>query len=106
MIISGGENIYPAEIENVLMQHPLVADCAVIGVPSDRWGETVKAIVSRSDEGLSEQMLIEHCRKLLAAYKCPKSVDWTTDIPRNSSGKILKVELRKPYWKGKARQVS
>jgi acyl-coenzyme A synthetase/AMP-(fatty) acid ligase len=51
-------------------------------------------------------MLIEHCRKLLAAYKCPKSVDWTTDIPRNSSGKILKVELRKPYWKGKARQVS
>jgi acyl-CoA synthetase (AMP-forming)/AMP-acid ligase II len=106
MIISGGENIYPAEIENVLMQHPLVADCAVIGVPSDRWGETVKAIVSRSDEGLSEQMLIEHCRKLLAAYKCPKSVDWTTDIPRKSSGKILKVELRKPYWKGKARQVS
>ena len=106
MVISGGENIYPAEIENVLMRHPLVADCAVIGVPSDRWGETVKAIVTRTDESLSEQALIEHCRKSLAGYKCPTSVDWMSEIPRNPSGKILKVELRKPYWQGKSRQVS
>ena len=106
MVISGGENIYPAEIENVLMRHPLVADCAVIGVPSDRWGETVKAIVTRTDESLSEQALIEHCRKSLAGYKCPTSVDWMAEIPRNPSGKILKVELRKPYWQGKSRQVS
>lgn len=106
MIISGGENIYPAEIENVLMQHEQIADAAVIGVPSDRWGETVKAIVTRSDEALSEQAVIEYCRKKLAGYKCPTSVDWMETIPRNPSGKILKVELRKPYWAGKDRQVS
>ena len=106
MIISGGENIYPAEIENVLMQHPLVDDAAVIGVPSERWGETVKAIVTRHDETLSEQAVLEHCRKNLAGYKCPTSVDWMAEIPRNPSGKILKVELRKPYWVGRERQVS
>lgn len=106
MIISGGENIYPAEIENVLMQHEQIADAAVIGVPSDRWGETVKALVTRSAESLTEQAVIEYCRKHLAAYKCPTTVDWIDVIPRNPSGKILKVELRKPYWEGKDRQVS
>ncbi len=111
MIISGGENIYPAEIENVLMQHPDITDAAVIGVPSERWGETVKAIVTRVGEGesgelVSEQAIIEHCRKNLAGYKCPTSVDWMAEIPRNPSGKILKVELRKPYWEGRKRQVS
>ncbi|MAI16985.1 MAG: hypothetical protein CMP94_06365 [Gammaproteobacteria bacterium] len=106
MIISGGENIYPAEIENALMQHPLIADAAVIGVPSERWGETVKAIITRTNDTLDEQEVIEHCRKLLAGYKCPTSIDWMAEIPRNPSGKILKVELRKPYWDGKTRQVS
>ncbi len=106
MIISGGENVYPAEIENVLMQHEQIADAAVIGVPSERWGETVKAIVTRTDDALTEQAVIEHCRKFLAGYKCPTSVDWMDEIPRNPSGKILKVELRKPYWAGKDRQVS
>lgn len=105
MIISGGENIYPAEIENVLMSHPQIADAAVIGVPSERWGETVKAIITRADTVLTEAEVIDYCRERLAKYKCPTSVDWMETIPRNPSGKILKVELRKPYWEGQTRQV-
>lgn len=106
MIISGGENIYPAEIENVLMKHEKISDAAVIGVPSDRWGETVKAIITRTDDALSEEDVISYCRQNLAAYKCPTSVDWMETIPRNPSGKILKVELRKPFWEGRDRNVS
>ncbi len=106
MIISGGENIYPAEIENALMKHPAIADAAVIGVPSERWGETPKAIIVRKDPALTEQDVIEFCRGQLAKYKCPTSVAWIDALPRNPSGKILKTELRKPYWAGKDRQVS
>lgn len=106
MIISGGENIYPAEIENVLMAHPDIADAAVIGIPSERWGETVKAVITRSNESLSEEAVLSFCRQQLAAYKCPTSVDWMATIPRNPSGKILKTELRKPYWEGRDRNVS
>jgi long-chain acyl-CoA synthetase len=106
MIISGGENIYPAEIENVLMRHPSIADAAVIGVPSERWGETVKAIVVRKDPALTEDAVIAFCREQLARYKCPTSVDWVTTLPRNPSGKILKKELREPFWRGRDRRVS
>jgi long-chain acyl-CoA synthetase len=106
MIISGGENIYPAEIENVLMKHPGISDVAVIGVPDERWGETVKAIITRSDPELTEQTTMEFCRTNLARYKCPTSIDWMDDIPRNPSGKILKTVLREPYWKDKDRGVS
>lgn len=106
MIISGGENIYPAEVENILMKHPDVADAAVIGVPDERWGETVKAIVVPGREGLTEEEVFAFCRKELAHYKCPTSVDWIDEIPRNPSGKILKTELRKPYWHNKDRNVS
>ena len=106
MIISGGENIYPAEIENVLMSHSGIADAAVIGVPSERWGETVKAIITRKDPELSEEAIYAYCRQRLAAYKCPTSIDWMETIPRNPSGKILKTELRKPYWAGRERNVS
>ena len=106
MIISGGENIYPAEIENVLMQHEGIADAAVIGVPSERWGEAVKAIVKPADPSLTEEDVISFCRQRLAHYKCPTSVDWIEELPRNPSGKILKVELRKPYWEGRERLVS
>ncbi len=106
MIISGGENIYPAEIENVLMAHPDIADAAVIGIPSDRWGETVKAIITPASDALTEEQVISHCRQSLAHYKCPTSVDWLETIPRNPSGKILKTELRKPYWEGRERNVS
>ena len=106
MIISGGENIYPAEVENVLMKHDGVKDVAVIGVPDDRWGETVKAIVTRASDQVSEADLFAFCRKNLATYKCPTSIDWMDEIPRNPSGKILKTELRKPYWQGRSRNVS
>lgn len=107
MIVSGGENVYPAEVENVLMSHPAIADCAVIGVPSDRWGETPKAmVVLKPDAQLSEDELIAYCRERLAKYKCPTSMDVITAIPRNPTGKILKKDLRAPFWVGRTRLVN
>ena len=107
MIISGGENIYPAEVENVLMSHPAVADVAVIGVPSETWGETVKAVVVRAaEEDPAPEAIIAWARDLLAHYKCPTSVDFLDVLPRNPSGKLLKRELRAPYWEGRVRAVS
>jgi acyl-CoA synthetase (AMP-forming)/AMP-acid ligase II len=106
MIISGGENIYPAEVENALLKHPGVADAAVIGVPSERWGETPMAVVVRKDDALTEEDVIAFCRSQLAHYKCPTAVTWSDALPRNPSGKILKTELREPYWKGQQRRVS
>ena len=101
MIVSGAENIYPAEVENVLMSHPDVAEVAVIGVPHDRWGETVKAIVVRAcGAQVAEAELIAHARANLAHYKCPTSVEFVAELPRNATGKILKRELREPHWQG------
>jgi acyl-CoA synthetase (AMP-forming)/AMP-acid ligase II len=105
MIISGGENIYPAEVENVLMSHPHVMDCAVIGVPDPQWGETPKAIVVLSAD-VPERELIEHCRERLAHFKCPTSVERRDSIPRNLTGKVLKRELRAPYWADQDRAVN
>jgi acyl-CoA synthetase (AMP-forming)/AMP-acid ligase II len=99
MIISGGENIYSIEVERVLAEHPAVAEVAVIGVPDEKWGEVVKAVVSLEGDA-SEQDLIAFCREHLAAYKCPKSIDIADELPRNPTGKILKKDLRKPYWEG------
>jgi acyl-CoA synthetase (AMP-forming)/AMP-acid ligase II len=105
MIISGGENIYPAEVENVLMGHPAVSDCAVIGVPDQRWGETPKAIVVLSED-VPDQDIIDYCRERLAHFKCPTSVERRDAIPRNPTGKILKRDLRAPYWDGTDRGVN
>jgi acyl-CoA synthetase (AMP-forming)/AMP-acid ligase II len=102
MIISGGENIYSIEVERVLAEHPAVADVAVIGVPDEKWGEVVKAVVSLEGDATAED-LIAWSRERLAAYKCPKSVDITDELPRNPTGKILKKDLRKPYWEGRDR---
>ncbi len=106
MIVSGGENIYPAEIENALMRHDGIADVAVIGVPSEQWGETVKAIIVRGDPELTEEAVVDFARTQLAGYKVPRSVDWADLLPRNPSGKVLKTELREPYWVGHQRRVN
>jgi acyl-CoA synthetase (AMP-forming)/AMP-acid ligase II len=106
MIVSGGENIYPAEVESALFGHPAVADVAVIGVPDERWGEAVKAIVvKKPDAEVTAGALITWARERVAGYKLPKSVDFVDALPRNPTGKILKRELRKPYWGDQQRQV-
>jgi long-chain acyl-CoA synthetase len=106
MIVSGGENIYPAEVENVLAKHPEVADVAVVGVPHEKWGEAVKAVVVlRKGADAGEEDLILFAREHLAGYKLPKSVDFTDTLPRNPSGKLLKREIRAPYWEGSQRQI-
>ncbi|MCY7342130.1 MAG: long-chain-fatty-acid--CoA ligase [Pseudonocardia sp.] len=106
MIISGGENIYPAEIERVLAEHPSVGDVAVIGVPDERWGEVGKAVVVPAPGStVDADALLAYCREHLAAFKCPKSVDVLEELPRNPTGKILKKDLRTPYWEGHERQV-
>jgi long-chain acyl-CoA synthetase len=107
MIVSGGENVYPIEIENVLIEHPAVEDVAVIGVPDERWGETVKAVIVRkAGVEVAAEELIAYARDRLARYKCPTSVDFIDMLPRNPSGKILKRELREPYWAGKERRIN
>ncbi len=106
MIVSGGENVYPGEVEKVLSTHPGVADVAVIGVPSDRWGEEVKAIVVKAkDQDPTSDELIAHAKTQLGGYKVPKSVNFADSLPRNPSGKILKKDLRAPYWEGRQRQI-
>jgi acyl-CoA synthetase (AMP-forming)/AMP-acid ligase II len=105
MIVSGAENIYPAEVENALHEHPAVADCAVIGVPDDKWGEAVKAIVVKKADVTPEE-LIAFARDRIAGYKVPKTVDFIEALPRNPSGKILKKDLREPFWAGRERNVN
>ncbi|MGN6145540.1 MAG: class I adenylate-forming enzyme family protein [Mesorhizobium sp.] len=107
MIVSGGENIYSSEVENALASHPAVATGVVIGVPHERWGEAVHAIVVlRKGHEASAQDLIDHCRARIAGYKCPRSVEFRDQpLPVSGAGKILKRELRKPYWEGRASAV-
>ena len=97
MIISGGENIYPAEVENVILAHTAVTEVAVIGLPDEKWGETTCAIVVSSDSGVDEQAIIDHCEEKLSRYKLPRKVIFVESIPRNPSGKILKRVLRDQF---------
>ena len=106
MIISGGMNIYPAEIEAALEIHPDVLEAAVFGVPSEEWGESVHAVVVvREGAAMTEQQVIAHCREHLAGYKIPRSVTWSPELPKTGSGKILKRDLRAPFWAGRASKV-
>ena len=108
MIISGGENIYSAETESAIYALDGIAECAVIGVPSKQWGETVHAvIVVKPDYTLTEEQVIEHCKTLIAGYKCPRSVTVRAEpLPISGAGKILKNKLREPYWEGYKKQVN
>lgn len=107
MIVSGGENVYPAEVESALFGLPGIADVAVIGVPDDKWGEAVKAcVVLKPQVQLSPEEIIAFAKEQIASYKVPKSIDFLEMLPRNPSGKILKRELRAPYWAGRERQVN
>jgi acyl-CoA synthetase (AMP-forming)/AMP-acid ligase II len=106
MIISGGMNIYPAEIEAALEQHPEIYDVAVFGIPSDEWGEAVHATVVRSPESsLTSEEITAFAREHLASYKVPRSVSFTDELPRTGSGKLLKRQLRAPYWADRTAQV-
>jgi long-chain acyl-CoA synthetase len=106
MIVTGGENVYPAEVENALMAHPGIADVAVIGVPDEKWGEAVKAIVVKAEGvDVAPDEIIAFARERLGGFKVPKSVDFTEALPRNPSGKILKKDLREPYWAGRERRI-
>ncbi len=103
MIVSGGENVYSAEVENAISQHPAVAMCAVVGVPHEKWGEAVHAIVvCKPGARLDEETVRAHCRELIAGYKCPKTVEFRSELPLSSAGKILKRDLRAPFWTGRA----
>jgi acyl-CoA synthetase (AMP-forming)/AMP-acid ligase II len=107
MIVSGGENVYPRAVEDVLFQHPAVADAAVIGVPDDQWGETVKAVVVlKEGQTATDEEIMEFCRSHLGGFERPRSVDFATELPRNPTGKVLKRQLREPYWTGHKRRVS
>ena len=106
MLISGGENIYPREIEDVILCHPAVREVSVIGVPDDYWGEAIKAIISlKAGKETSEKEIIDFCKQSLASFKKPKSVEFIDELPKNSTGKILKRELREKYWQDQERRI-
>ena len=107
MIIAGAEHVYPAEVESAIYGHPDVADVAVIGVPDEKWGEAVKAIVvAKPGTSPDPADIISFARQRIAGFKCPKSVDFIDALPRNPSGKILRRSLREPYWAGRDRRVN
>ena len=106
MIISGGFNVYPSEVERAIYRHPEVFEAAVVGVPDDEWGEAVKAVVvKRKDTALSEAALLDFCRDALPGFKRPRSIDFVEELPRNPNGKIMRKKVRDPYWEGAGRNV-
>ncbi|MGH9298672.1 MAG: AMP-binding enzyme, partial [Acidimicrobiales bacterium] len=107
VIISGGENVSSIEVEDALYRHQDVAEAAVIGIPDDRWGESVMALVVRRPESaVTGEELIEHCRGVLAHFKCPRAVEFRSELPRTATGKLQKFKLRQQYWEGRERLVN
>lgn len=107
MIVTGGENVYSAEVESVVATHPAVAQCAVIGVPNDQWGELVHAfIVRKSGMEVTQEQIVAHCKERIAGYKCPRQVSFVDAMPLSGAGKILKTKLRAPFWEGRERKVA
>jgi long-chain acyl-CoA synthetase len=107
MIVSGGENIYPAEVESAMYGHPAIAEVAVIAVPDPKWGEAVKAIVVLKPNSQPDaKAILDFTRTRIAGYKVPKTIDFVDVLPKNGTGKVLKRELRKPFWEGRERQVN
>ncbi|HUR77607.1 MAG TPA: hypothetical protein VMZ22_06655 [Acidimicrobiales bacterium] len=107
VIITGGENVSSIEVEDCLFQHPDVAEVAVIGVPDEKWGETIKAlVVLRAGGTVDEAGLIEHCRAKMSHFKCPTSVELRTELARTATGKLQKFKLRQPYWEGREKLVN
>jgi len=107
MIITGGENVYTIEVENAIALHPAVAQSAVVAIPDERWGEAVHAfVVCKPGQSATAEEIIAHCKQHIAGYKCPRSVDFIEAMPLSGAGKVLKRELRKPYWEGRDRQVA
>ena len=107
VIISGGENVSSIEVEDTLFSHPAVAEVAVIGVPDEKWGETIKALVVLADgASTDERALIDHCREILAHFKCPTSVEFRDELSRTATGKLQKFKLRAPYWDGMEKQIN
>ena len=107
MIISGAENIYPAEVENAIFGHPDVADVAVIGVPDEKWGEAVRAVVVLKPGARQDpDSILAFAGVRIARFKLPKSIDFVDALPRNAAGKVLRRELREPHWAGSARKVN
>ena len=107
MIISGGENVYSREVENAVHSHPAVRECAVIGVPDEKWGEAVMAVITlKENHSVTPEEIIAHCRNLIANYKCPRYVEIRDELPMSGAGKIMKNVLRKPYWQGRETAVS
>jgi long-chain acyl-CoA synthetase len=108
MIICGGENIYSVEIENVVAHHPAVAQCAVIGIPDETWGEAVHVVIMRKPGAKVDAAdIIAFCKERIAPYKCPRSVDIRDEpLPMSGAGKILKRDLRAPFWAGRTRQIN
>jgi acyl-CoA synthetase (AMP-forming)/AMP-acid ligase II len=107
VIITGGENVSSIEVEDCLFQHPAVAEAAVIGVPDEKWGETIKAlVVLKAGAAAGERDLIDFCRSRLAHFKCPTSVEIRPALARTATGKLQKFRLREPYWQGRERRVN